>query len=535
MKNIVLKITVIIILMLSLIVLNNVYATTSFNYKRKSMRVYDKLDLNNIITTDSSSITFSSSNENIATVDNNGIVVSKAQGQAKIIAKDENSQDELILSCGFLVGMDVSHWNGNIDWDDVKQSGIDFVMIRSSYGWYDDSDAAQGKAWDYQYDSYLRTNIDHAVEYGIDYGVYHFSYATNVEQANLEADYVLAALNDTGSKDKISLPVAYDLEYVTNVDKNTMTDMAIAFCTKIAKAGYIPMIYANGNYFMNHLDILKLNAMLYNFWYAWPTNSPNFEDKITISSSDIIPMMWQYSWTGDIDGAQTSGGGLDMDILYLKDRVKVELYDEGNYVDFVGVDKGGKIEQDLPSFEKNGYTFDGFIDKNGTLVNNETIYNENSTLNTKYTRIDVEKISAINDQIEVDKVYDYYIAIKVNPENAILYDGEVKYEIEDPSIISVSNDGKINPLKDGTTNVKCYLSDNEDIFTIVKVNVHLDYMLGDLNEDWIINADDAAEAIEIFKTNAQTDYNKARGDMNSDNKVDAEDAALIIEYFKTHK
>ena len=120
-------------------------------------------------------------------------------------------------------------------------------------------------------------------------------------------------------------------------------------------------------------------------------------------------------------------------------------------------------------------------------------------------------------------------------ENAILYDGEIKYEIEDPSIISVSNDGKINPLKDGTTNVKCYLSDNEDIFTIVKVNVHLDYMLGDLNEDWIINADDAAEAIEIFKTNAQTDYNKARGDMNSDNKVDAEDAALIIEYFKTHK
>ena len=90
MKNLVLKITVIIILMLSLIVLNNVYATTSFNYKRKSMRVYDKLDLNNIITTDSSSITFSSSNENIATVDNNGIVVSKAQGQAKIIAKDEN-------------------------------------------------------------------------------------------------------------------------------------------------------------------------------------------------------------------------------------------------------------------------------------------------------------------------------------------------------------------------------------------------------------------------------------------------------------
>ena len=62
-----------------------------------------------------------------------------------------------------------------------------------------------------------------------------------------------------------------------------------------------------------------------------------------------------------------------------------------------------------------------------------------------------------------------------------------------------------------------------------------DYLKGDINRDGIINADDAADAIEIFKTNAQTEENKALGDMNDDDKVDAEDAALIIEYFKTHK
>ena len=60
-------------------------------------------------------------------------------------------------------------------------------------------------------------------------------------------------------------------------------------------------------------------------------------------------------------------------------------------------------------------------------------------------------------------------------------------------------------------------------------------LLGDINQDGIVNADDAADAIEIFKTNAQTEENKAKGDMNRDGKVDAEDAALIIEYFKTHK
>ena len=61
------------------------------------------------------------------------------------------------------------------------------------------------------------------------------------------------------------------------------------------------------------------------------------------------------------------------------------------------------------------------------------------------------------------------------------------------------------------------------------------FLKGDINLDGIINADDAADAIEIFKTNAQTAENKAKGDMNDDGKVDAEDAALIIEYFKTHK
>ena len=100
---------------------NTYYANSTFNYKRQSMRIYDKLDLKKIITSDSNNIKYSSSNENVAKVDENGIVSSYNQGQVTITIQDENSTSNLILSCGFLVGMDVSRWNGNIDWDEVKQ------------------------------------------------------------------------------------------------------------------------------------------------------------------------------------------------------------------------------------------------------------------------------------------------------------------------------------------------------------------------------------------------------------------------------
>ena len=66
------------------------------------------------------------------------------------------------------------------------------------------------------------------------------------------------------------------------------------------------------------------------------------------------------------------------------------------------------------------------------------------------------------------------------------------------------------------------------------IKAGMSFLKGDINEDGKINADDAADAIEIFKTNAQTVENLAKGDMNNDGRVNAEDAALIIEYFKTH-
>ena len=101
---------------------------------------------------------------------------------------------------------------------------------------------------------------------------------------------------------------------------------------------------------------------------------------------------------------------------------------------------------------------------------------------------------------------------------------------------------KFKGISDGTTNVsinvKGLVRANETMDVIGDINEYKNISVGkcgDINKDGIVNADDAADAIEIFKSNAQTKENIAVGDINNDGKVDAEDAALIIEYFKTHK
>ena len=100
--------------------------------------------------------------------------------------------------------------------------------------------------------------------------------------------------------------------------------------------------------------------------------------------------------------------------------------------------------------------------------------------------------------------------------------------------ITISEDGTIKAFRPGKATIKAVVDGIEKEF-IITVSGNTDYMLGDINIDGIVNADDAAEAIEIFKTQSQKDEDLIRGDMNNDDKIDAEDAALIIEYFKTHK
>ena len=513
------------------------YATTEFVVPRKAMKIYDKLDLSSIVTSDNDSYTFTSSNPSVVSINDKTAIANKL-GQATITVSDGNSTDTISISSGYYVGIDVSVWNGDVDWPRVKAQGIDFAMIRSSFGWYDDSDAAAGRAYDFQYDKKLQRNVKGAIDNDIQFGIYHYSYADTLNEAEMEAEYVISAINSLGDeyKNKMSLPVTYDVEHVKTLSKKDLTDIVVTFCTKITEAGYRPMIYANTDFFINKLELSRLTSMLYDLWYAWPTSNPNFNNKMTIRGTDVVPIMWQYSWDGDIAGAQTSGGELDMDVLYMKDRVKVEVYNENTLLDFYGVNIGETLDVELPQLEKEGYTFDGYYDQNNILVDSETIYNQNTRLDARFTKIKITSIVPVLSEIEVDSVYTKYISFNVLPSNASLVDETINYIVEDKTILDVDpSTGKILPRKDGRTTVTCVLDSDSSIQATVSLNVHLGYVKGDLDRNNLVDANDASIALEIFKSESQTQEDLKYGDMDDNGIIDANDASLILELYKINK
>ena len=196
------------------------------------------------------------------------------------------------------LGIDVSRYQGIIDWAAVKKAGIRFAILRAGYRGY-------GQAGTLVQDSCFLTNIRGAIAQGIPVGVYFFSQATSREEAVEEANYVLQLVKDY----KLSLPIAFDWEpYPDSKNPRTkglsdkvLTQCAVAFCETIEKAGYQPMVYANLTYFYLHFDISKFAD--YPLWLAQYNKKPSFRYNYLI---------WQYGSKGSVPGIQ---GDVDMDIM----------------------------------------------------------------------------------------------------------------------------------------------------------------------------------------------------------------------------
>lgn len=191
-----------------------------------------------------------------------------------------------------LKGIDVSQWQGNIDWQKVKGAGVQFAMLRAGYGRNN-------------LDTKFHRNAQGAIAAGIPIGLYWFSYALNVEMARREAQYAV----EVAKKYKITWPIAYDLEYdtVSYADKNGVaitktlaTQMAVAFCEEIKRLGYIPMVYTNLDYLNRYFDRSKLP---YELWYAQYASTASVADK----------EIWQYSSKGSVPGI---AGNVDMNHGY---------------------------------------------------------------------------------------------------------------------------------------------------------------------------------------------------------------------------
>lgn len=214
---------------------------------------------------------------------------------------DENGymyyyEDEELCS---YVGVDVSDFNGYIDWQAVKDSGVDFAMLRIGGRGYGE----EGNMYD---DTYFTDNLRRAKQAGLMVGAYFFSQAITAEEAEEEAEYALSLLAGAS----LDYPIAFDWEIIggdegartDNISPDTLTACARAFCDKIKDAGYTPALYTGSQLAYYKYDLSQLSDV--DIWYAFYNDTPDFYYNYTI---------WQYSCTGQVAGIE---GNVDLNICF---------------------------------------------------------------------------------------------------------------------------------------------------------------------------------------------------------------------------
>ena len=196
------------------------------------------------------------------------------------------------------IGIDVSRYQKDIDFKRIKEQGIDFVMIRVGARGYKNGTLTM--------DEYFENNLNSALEAGLDVGVYFFSQAINVQEAEEEANIVLASI----AEKKITYPIAFDMEYIENdtsridtLTKEEKTLVTAAFVNKIKEAGYRPMIYGNKEWLLKRIDISQFTTS--SFWLSQDDEYPDYPYKYDI---------WQYTTEGELYGID---GAVDMDICFV--------------------------------------------------------------------------------------------------------------------------------------------------------------------------------------------------------------------------
>lgn len=195
-----------------------------------------------------------------------------------------------------LVGVDVSTHQGLIDWQAVKDAGVEFAIIRAGY-----RGTTQGLLYE---DELFRDNLDGAKEAGLLVGVYFFSQAANGEEAAEEAEFVCGLLDGVS----LDLPVYYDWEEVSGQSRIPgaaeipMTECAVAFCEEVKAHGYEAGVYFNQTYGYDHLDLLTLQD--YSLWLAEYGNTPTF---------DYHFHCLQYTDSGIVDGIETE---VDLNVFF---------------------------------------------------------------------------------------------------------------------------------------------------------------------------------------------------------------------------
>lgn len=196
-----------------------------------------------------------------------------------------------------LLGIDVSRYQGEIDWQKVKDSGVEFVIIRVGLRGY-------GQKGVMVEDANARKNYQEATAAGLKVGAYFFSQATSVSEAMEEADYALELTKDWS----LDMPLVCDWECLAEdyrtfgMDARAITDCIKAFCNTVADAGKQAMIYCNLSQSPKEMFYQELTD--YPFWFALYEDTPNFP---------CTAAMWQYTNAGSVPGIK---GNVDINLFF---------------------------------------------------------------------------------------------------------------------------------------------------------------------------------------------------------------------------
>lgn len=203
-------------------------------------------------------------------------------------------------------GIDVSKYQGTIDWKKVKAAGVDIAIIRVGFRGYGSGTICADKTFD--------TNMKNAIAAGVEVGVYFFSQAINESEAKAEAEYCISKCAEYN----LTYPIYIDMEKddtgrVADAGLNTAKRTAIAntFCMTVAESGYIGGVYANKSWLNTKLDSASLQKT-WAIWLAHYTNCTNYTGEYDL---------WQYTSTGSVNGIS---GAVDMNVYFDKPNSKTK-------------------------------------------------------------------------------------------------------------------------------------------------------------------------------------------------------------------
>lgn len=194
------------------------------------------------------------------------------------------------------IGIDVSHWQGDIDFEKVKDAGVEFVFIRVG--------TSNGIGGDYILDRKFKQNIEGFLEADIPVGIYYYSYANSVKQAKKDAEWVLKQIKDYD----ITLPIAFDWEswgsfQEFNLSFYHLTEVATTFLEEIEKEGYEGMLYSSKTY----LESIWYETP-YQTWLAHYTDETDYQKDYKV---------WQLCNDGQVEGIE---GAVDINVMYESEK-----------------------------------------------------------------------------------------------------------------------------------------------------------------------------------------------------------------------